>query len=1191
MNFTRDYFVHTTDFTREAGHELQRSVSINVDVQTGRVPFASYAPPFLTTDFAGHSAQVASLPKGVSPSDPGLSAYTPIPGEEIAIQLGSKTYVVTLTVDADEFRIKSPVDGSFIKVAKDTAAQLFGAERAWLLLQKLYDVHHVENSSAQWAQIDQYLHDIINLEELSTILAHSAGLVIGAKFTKGLVPSALVDTFLEEVAAFTIDQAKLIFADLAVRDASDALADAHGNYLDLSDINSIGGAMSYNDIRLAADLTLSSLRTGSSVASHISSLSEFQSTIWDDLRDYAATVVSDVLGGLVDIFTDLQEVFFEVADTTESIGGVLNGVTDAVELVNFISAVSRSELVRFEPLTAAGLTNLMNQLEDSRAVNPNKPFDNVTTPATGDAGAVFTPVVEGTQSYDGAGVTDFGTINFSFFSTPVSAFFQNPTFYRAQTQGTHLVQLFNITNVIVLGGSANDSLAGGSGNDILLGNGGNDQLLGSFDGSFGTGGVDVMLGGEGNDFIRDNGIGSAIDGGTGSDRLELNKSGLPEPFVLNMVQSAQGITQTLVDGTTIKNVEQLSLTTGSGDDDVTFYVGETGTQSWNGSDGTDTATIDLSSVPLDTYWITSFFNFGTYRIRYETATGDSGDFANFSNIENFVITGTDLGDSLTGLNGDDSLFGGDGNDFLTGQQGTNTLNGGAGRDQISDEGGNASTIDGALGIDYLSLGRSVVSTSLILNMVESAQGVTQTLSDGTTIVNIERIDLSTGFGNDAVTFNIIDLNSQHWSANDGNDTGIVDLSNVPVDTYSINTFWDGFNFRIQCRIGATSSTDILFMSGVENFQIAGGSLADSLTGRDGNDVLSGNGGNDILTGQHGTNALYGGFGNDELSDDNGSASTLDGGAGTDFLHLVRSGAPSAIALNMVQAAQGVGQMLADGTMVVNIEKIDLATGFGDDSVTFNIVDASLQNWNGGGGSDTATIDLSSAPLDPFWVVASASGSQCTVRYQTGSSGGNDLVTLSNVENLIITGANLGDRLFGAGGNDTFTGNGGFDILTGEAGADGLFGGDGNDNLAGGNGNDSLDGGIGIDRLMGNNGGDVLAGGSGADVFGYDSAADSTPTSHDHIVDFDALTDKFDLNFTVTGIDASRTATTMNNIGQVLRASHLDIHHAALVTVTNIGSLFLVIDTNGSKGYQPFQDLIIKLDGATNLSGLGVDDFI
>src|SRR5437763_6752948 len=83
-----------------------------------------------------------------------------------------------------------------------------------------------------------------------------------------------------------------------------------------------------------------------------------------------------------------------------------------------------------------------------------------------------------------------------------------------------------------------------------------------------SGGNNTLLGGDGDDTIEATSPGiNVIDGGAGIDRLWLNASNLTQSVTVNLNQG----TGVLADGTTLfAGIELLDLTTGSGDDTVTF---------------------------------------------------------------------------------------------------------------------------------------------------------------------------------------------------------------------------------------------------------------------------------------------------------------------------------------------------------------------------------------------------------------------------------------------------------------------------------------------------------------------------------------------------------------------------------------------------------------------------------------------
>ena len=160
--------------------------------------------------------------------------------------------------------------------------------------------------------------------------------------------------------------------------------------------------------------------------------------------------------------------------------------------------------------------------------------------------------------------------------------------------------------------------------------------------------------------------------------------------------------------------------------------------------------------------------------------------------------------------------------------------------------------------------------------------------------------------------------------------------------------------------------------------------------------------------------------------------------------------------------------------------------------------------------------------------------------------------------------------------------------------------DGNFILDGGAGADHLVAGAGNDTLDGNGGGDTLQGHGGNDIFVYGAASDSTSTGYDSVVNINFARSHFDITGSVSAIDATIASGTLStssfdaNLASAVDAAHLAAGHAVLFT-PNAGTLsghtFLVIDQNGTAGYQAGADLVIDLMGATNLGNLAAGSFI
>ena len=143
--------------------------------------------------------------------------------------------------------------------------------------------------------------------------------------------------------------------------------------------------------------------------------------------------------------------------------------------------------------------------------------------------------------------------------------------------------------------------------------------------------------------------------------------------------------------------------------------------------------------------------------------------------------------------------------------------------------------------------------------------------------------------------------------------------------------------------------------------------------------------------------------------------------------------------------------------------------------------------------------------------------------------------------------------------------------------------DGNLKIYGGLGGDTITTGAGNDWIHGGLGADILDGGTGNDIFAYSNIAQSIGTSHDMIINFDALHDHIDLTTTVTGIDAAISTGALNaasfDSDLATALAGLNANHAVQFTAdsgTLAGHIFEVIDTNGIAGYQAGQDMVIEL---------------
>ena len=407
---------------------------------------------------------------------------------------------------------------------------------------------------------------------------------------------------------------------------------------------------------------------------------------------------------------------------------------------------------------------------------------------------------------------------------------------------------------------------------------------------------------------------------------------------------------------------------------------------------------------------------------------------------------------------------------------------------------------------------------------------------------------------------------------------------------------------------------------------------------DGGDTIVGTSVNDTIVAMTGTgDAINGGGGNDTIKmggnfDDTAS---IQGGAGVNTLHLNGDySAGSTIESTMMQNIQtltlaagdsydfvlqqgvvGAGQeltingsqLLAADSLFLNIAqdtvgKYVIDTGAGENTVLMN---GNVDTIHGGSGDDEIVF-FNGTPLTKADHIDGGGGTnilELTGDYSAGFTfGASTIQNIQDIElhdgfsyKLATVDANVAAGQTLTVDASTVSAAYSFDF-NGSKETDGNFilnGSAGNDVLTGGAGNDILNGGGGADRLTGN---------GGSDTFIYSLVSDSTSSTHDTIVGFNALTDNFILQgnlMHVGAIDAAVTSGNLTNahfdanLAVAIGASQLHASDAVLFTASSgglAGHTFLVIDENGVAGYQAGQDLVIDVTGGTNLSQLSLANF-
>lgn len=565
----------------------------------------------------------------------------------------------------------------------------------------------------------------------------------------------------------------------------------------------------------------------------------------------------------------------------------------------------------------------------------------------------------------------------------------------------------NIENVF--GSSFGDTITGDDNDNVLLGLGGDDMVSGGGGNDFvaAADGNDTLDGGAGNDTIVGASGDDTLTGGSGADTYQL----------ITEVQDAYNF----------------------GHDTITDF---------------DVAEDVIDLTPFEQYGAISQLDIAeaggntTITIDSDRSITLNGVSAGSLVAANFIFSGepppppatvgTEGDDVLVGTSGNDSLSGLGGNDRLEGLEGDDILDGGDGRDFVIYNNDPA-------GID----------ANFLTGTVIDGFGDTDTLIDIESILGSEFNDHIIGDAGDNFISSrggddIIDAGAGDDSILSGEGNDQVD-GGAGFDHVSLflDTLFQGFprpGMSIVYNGDGTITATNKVTGEVDSY-----SNIEALTTSLGDDDVTGDGGDSFI-------GLR-----------NGSAKTVDGGAGTDTLVSVITNNGT-----LVDMVAGTVQMYnTDGTLnttqhsISNFENVMGSQG--NDTIIGDAGDNILEGQNGadnltgGAGNDTLNGGLSVLWPNPFLVddeepdtanylndPGAISANLVTGLVQDGYGGQDTLVSIENIQ-----GSNFDDTITGDANSNLFFGNGGIDTISG---------GDGDDFIFGGTGIDILDGGAGSDRV-------------------------------------------------------------------------------------------------------------------------------
>jgi Ca2+-binding RTX toxin-like protein len=394
------------------------------------------------------------------------------------------------------------------------------------------------------------------------------------------------------------------------------------------------------------------------------------------------------------------------------------------------------------------------------------------------------------------------------------------------------------------------------------------------------------------------------------------------------------------------------------------------------------------------------------------------DEVNFSNINNFQITGTGANDDIYTGSGNDTILGGAGNDTLDGQAGNDSMTGGAGNDSMTGGAGNdIYVVDSASDI--------ITETSNLTTEIDTVESViTYTLGTnvenltltGTTAINGNGNNLNNAIvGNNAANTLNGAAGDDTMTGGAGNDIYIVNTLNDTVnETSTTATEIDAVSSSVTYTLG--NNVENLTLTGIGEISGTGNTLNNTIVGNTKNNTLNGAAGNDTMTGGIGNDTYIVDAAGDTVTETSTLATEIDTvqaavtyTLGTNLENLTLTGT----------AINGTGNAL-NNTITGNAANNILSGGAGIDTLI------------GGAGDDSYTVDATTEILTENTNEGTDSVSS-SVTYTLGS----------NLENLTLTGTTA---INGTGNelNNTITGNTANNTLSGAAGIDTLIGGAGDD---------------------------------------------------------------------------------------------------------------------------------------------------
>ena len=439
------------------------------------------------------------------------------------------------------------------------------------------------------------------------------------------------------------------------------------------------------------------------------------------------------------------------------------------------------------------------------------------------------------------------------------------------------------------------------------------------------------------------------------------------------------------------------------------------------------------------------------------------------------------GDSVDGLDGDDTLTLASGGDNTLSVANVEQIVGGGSEDDITfttATGGTAS-VDGGGGSDSVRLADT--ANTIALSSVEGLDLFENDLLQDITLDGANDITIGSAGGGGSINLNVTgdaEFQAVRFGLNIASNTVVRDVNEI--------TFEDGADHTLTVE-------DVDTISGGDGEQLvivgAGDSgLGTSFFGGDGNDTFNGGTGDDTIDGGDGQDFLTGGAGADDIDGGSGAA---DAAVYTDSAAGVTIDLSASVVIG--EGGDAEGDILTGIERLFGSQQNDILTA--DDSGNFLFGQGGGDTLTGGNGIDAifgdAGVDILDGGAGNDDLEGGDGADDLTGGLGSDTANYNSLTAVTGVTVDLSLGIGLGGEADG----DTLAK---IENVRGSIHDDTLIG----DDFA-----NTLIGLQGVDIIKGGGGNDLLFGGDDADTFSYASPSDFG-TSGDTIFDFDAAEDSF-----------------------------------------------------------------------------------